>query len=177
MSAIYRSLLSNSCLRKATCSKPFGNILVNQSRAVVLRAAPAVVDKKEDYFAKNERLGRPMSPHLTIYKPQITSMLSITHRITGMAVSGYVYAFSIGMMMLPASFPHYCAALANMHLSPALLFTAKFLIAFPFTYHLCNGVRHLMWDLGKGLELKQVYSTGYTMLGAATILSLVLLML
>ncbi|CAB3360663.1 Hypothetical predicted protein [Cloeon dipterum] len=151
----------------------FGGVMGSQIRNVVLRSQPAAVKTAEDFFEKNERLKRPMSPHLTIYKPQITSMLSISHRITGIAVTGYVYAFSIGMMCLPASFPHYCAALATA--SPALLFSAKFLLAFPFAYHTCNGVRHLMWDLAKGLEISQVYKTGYTMLAATTLLTLALL--
>lgn len=50
----------------------------------------------EDYWAKNKRLRRPVSPHLTIYKPQITSMLSITHRGTGLALSVLVSGLGIG---------------------------------------------------------------------------------
>lgn len=43
---------------------------------------------KETHDDKNNRLSRPMSPHLTIYKPQLTTLLSITHRGTGVALSG-----------------------------------------------------------------------------------------
>ncbi|XP_059469740.1 succinate dehydrogenase cytochrome b560 subunit, mitochondrial [Neocloeon triangulifer] len=177
MSLMCRSIVSCPGLKRGVLSQflKSNNSMAPQLRSVVLRSQPAAGGPTEDFWIKNERLNRPMSPHLTIYKPQITSMLSISHRITGIAVSGYIYGFSIGMMCLPASFPHYCAALATT--SPALLVTAKFLLAFPFAYHTCNGIRHLMWDMGKGLEISQVYKTGYTMLGAASLLTLALLFL
>lgn len=50
----------------------------------------------ESFDAKNKRLSRPLSPHLTIYKPQLTSMLSITHRGTGVFLSVLISGFSIG---------------------------------------------------------------------------------
>ncbi|KAB7496822.1 Succinate dehydrogenase cytochrome B subunit, mitochondrial [Armadillidium nasatum] len=50
----------------------------------------------EDYWVKNKRLNRPVSPHLTIYKPQITSMLSIAHRGTGLYLAFLVSGFSLG---------------------------------------------------------------------------------
>ncbi len=52
--------------------------------------------RKEDFFVKNERLGRPLSPHLTIYRPQLTSMLSITHRGTGCFQSALLSGFALG---------------------------------------------------------------------------------
>jgi len=86
-------LLSCSALRSAALGR---GLVGSQSRSVVLRSQPAAVNASEDFWDKNKRLNRPMSPHLTIYKPQVTSMLSITHRITGIAVSGYIYCFSVG---------------------------------------------------------------------------------
>ena len=59
-------------------------------------AAALKAQSAEDYWAKNKRLRRPVSPHLTIYKPQITSMLSITHRGSGLALSVLVSALGIG---------------------------------------------------------------------------------
>lgn len=50
----------------------------------------------EDYWSKNKRLRRPVSPHLTIYKPQITSLLSLSHRASGIILSGAISGFSIG---------------------------------------------------------------------------------
>ncbi|KAK9701174.1 Succinate dehydrogenase/Fumarate reductase transmembrane subunit [Popillia japonica] len=70
---------------------------VNQEKSLMLMARPVtmkVVEAPrkpvEDYDKFNTNLGRPLSPHLTIYKPQLTSMLSITHRGAGMALGGYL---------------------------------------------------------------------------------------
>lgn len=52
----------------------------------------------EDFAAKNARLGRPQSPHLTIYKPQLTWMLSLTHRATGMVLGGIVTMWGVGKL-------------------------------------------------------------------------------
>lgn len=122
--------------------------------------------QKEEFFAKNERLQRPTSPHLTIYKFQVrshrrfeeekkgypdynecfqmTSVLSITHRTTGLIQSGLLGGFAIGTMLLPGTFPQFLETLTQAHFGPALIFTAKFALAWPFTYHLLNGVRHLV---------------------------------
>ncbi|KAA0201836.1 hypothetical protein HAZT_HAZT002968 [Hyalella azteca] len=51
----------------------------------------------EEYFSKNQRLGRPLSPHLSIYKPQLTSVLSISHRATGVLLSSLLSGFGIGV--------------------------------------------------------------------------------
>jgi succinate dehydrogenase/fumarate reductase cytochrome b subunit len=56
----------------------------------------AALRDNEDFDAKNVRLGRPQSPHLTIYRLQLTSMLSLTHRATGMALGGIVTVWGIG---------------------------------------------------------------------------------
>merc|ERR1712106_810135 len=94
------------------------------------------------------------SPHLTIYKPQVTSMLSITHRGTGVALSVIMSAFSIGMLALPNSYPYYLALIQSLQFGAPLIFLAKFSLAFPFMFHTCNGVRHLFWDLGYGFSLR-----------------------
>ncbi|XP_026318917.1 succinate dehydrogenase cytochrome b560 subunit, mitochondrial-like [Hyposmocoma kahamanoa] len=126
--------------------------------------------KEEHYDNKNERLKRPLSPHLSIYAFQMTSTLSITHRATGMALSAYTFGLGIGALVLPNDVSHYIALLENV--SPAVLFLAKFCIAAPFGYHFANGIRHLYWDTARGLTLKEVYSTGYAMLGLATLITI-----
>lgn len=110
---------------------------------------------------------RPLSPHLQIYKPQLTSVMSILHRLTGMALSlgafvfvGWLYSLTCGEkghLWLGAIFKTHIARIA------LLLWT------FALFYHLFNGIRHLFWDLGKGFELKEAYTSGY----AVIILSLV----
>ncbi len=113
---------------------------------------------------------RPLSPHLQVYKPQITSVLSITHRATGVALA-------VGTLLLV----YWLAAAAS---GPAAYATAQglvgswlgYLLLFGWTaslfYHLANGIRHLAWDAGYGYEIKTVYSSGYAVLAATAILTL-----
>ena len=70
-------------------------------------------------------------------------------------------------MVLPGNFPFYLGMLEAAHLNPLLIYGAKFLIAFPFTYHLCHGLRHLYWDAGNGFTLKQVKIAGYISLATS----------
>jgi succinate dehydrogenase / fumarate reductase cytochrome b subunit len=101
---------------------------------------------------------RPLSPHLQIYKPQLTSVLSISHRMTGVAL----YA---GVLL--GCFWFMCVAFAP-SLAVALTETAFWggrwvLIVWSacLFYHFYNGWRHLAWDIGKGFDLPSVYFSGY----------------
>ncbi|KAJ3905738.1 SDHC, cytochrome b subunit of succinate dehydrogenase [Lentinula edodes] len=60
-------------------------------------------------------------------------------------------------------------------LPDAVKYTGKFILALPFSFHPWNGIRHMLWDSGKFLTVKGVYSTGYAVLGATTISTLVLM--
>ena len=99
---------------------------------------------KEQFWDKNKRLNRPISPHLTIYKPQMTSMLSITHRGTGLAQSVILTGFAVGAIASNSTFPIFLAYLQSWKFGGALIFLGKFAIAWPVTYHLFNGLRHLV---------------------------------
>ncbi|XP_069460785.1 succinate dehydrogenase cytochrome b560 subunit, mitochondrial [Ambystoma mexicanum] len=124
----------------------------------------------EQYEEKNARLNRPLSPHITIYKWSLPMMMSITHRGTGIALSGGVSLFGVAALLLPGDFASYLDLVKSLSLGPALLYSAKFALAFPLMYHTWNGVRHLAWDLGKGFKIPQVYQSGYIVL-ALTLLS------
>lgn len=107
---------------------------------------------------------RPLSPHLSIYKPQITSVLSIMHRISG------VYLF-IGLLVMIWWFilSVYSAFKADvMKWSFFYENTIGIMMivswTFAFYYHLYNGIRHLLWDIGWGFELKTATRTGYLVL-------------
>lgn len=76
-------------------------------------------------------------------------------------------------MTLPGSFPYYLGMLEAAHL-PLLVVAGKFLIAFPFSYHLLNGMRHLIWDTGYNLTIKGINSTGYVVVASAVALALYL---
>ena len=101
---------------------------------------------------------RPLSPHLQVYRPQITSIVSILHRITGvtMAFGSIFFVYWIGA---GAYGPEAFAAakeLMTSWLGMAFLFCWTFAIYF----HLCNGVRHLFWDMGMGFEKEQYSGSG-----------------
>merc|ERR1739844_837551 len=103
---------------------------------------------REEFWEKNKRLKRPLSPHLTIYKPQLTSMLSITHRGTGVAQSGILSLAALGVLVMPGNFASVLAELQAMHLGGLTIFSLKFLLSLPITFPFFNGFRHLAWDLG-----------------------------
>ncbi|MBI3440655.1 MAG: succinate dehydrogenase, cytochrome b556 subunit [Proteobacteria bacterium] len=112
---------------------------------------------------------RPLSPHLQVYKPQLTSMLSILHRMTGAALglgAILVTAWLLAALSGDAAF----AVVQKFRASPiGQLMLFGWLLA--FNYHLLNGVRHLKWDAGFGLDLKSVYRTGWVVVAGSVFLS------
>ena len=102
----------------------------------------------EGFWDKNKRLARPMSPHLTIYKPQVTSMLSITHRGTGLAQSVILSGFAIFGITSNYSYPWLLSQVAQLQaqlgIGGGIICLAKFAIAWPVCFHLYNGLRHLV---------------------------------
>ncbi|RKO98717.1 hypothetical protein CXG81DRAFT_5240, partial [Caulochytrium protostelioides] len=108
-------------------------------------------------------LNRPMSPHLTIYRPQITSVASILNRITGSGLAMLTYG--VGMVYGIVGFESASFALALHAMIPAaLLTTAKGLLGFSFFYHAAAGLRHFVWDLASQLTIPGVTQTGYVAL-------------
>jgi len=112
---------------------------------------------------------RPLSPHLQIYRPQLTSVLSITHRATGAALSLGTMVLLYWLQAVARGPETYAAAQEFLGCWLVQLVLAGWTWA--FFYHLSNGIRHLFWDAGKGFELPQVYASGYTVLAAATTLT------
>lgn len=116
---------------------------------------------------------RPLSPHLSIYRPQISSVLSILHRMTG------IYLF-IGMLVLVwwiilAVYSSFSPEIARWEFFVDNLFGRLFLLGWTFAlyYHLFNGIRHLFWDIGKGYELKTMKSSGIAVIVLTLILTIV----
>lgn len=114
---------------------------------------------------------RPLSPHLQIYRPQLTSVLSILHRLTGvkLALGGLLIGWWFWAVMSGADSYAIVHGLFNSVLGKLLL------IGWVFCnfYHLCNGIRHLAWDAGKGLEIKRTYMTGKLVVAASIMLTVV----
>ncbi len=106
---------------------------------------------------------RPISPHLQIYKPQITSALSIFHRITGFVLSLGLVLFAIWLYAA-----EYDAELLNSVHNFAGSWIGMLLLfgwSFAFYYHMANGIRHLIWDSGRMLEISDATKGGFVVLG------------
>ncbi|EDL94597.1 succinate dehydrogenase complex, subunit C, integral membrane protein, isoform CRA_d [Rattus norvegicus] len=115
------------------------------SQLCIRNAAPLGTTAKEEmarFWNKNTSSNRPVSPHLTIYRWSLPMAMSVCHRGSGIAMSGGVSLFGL-----------------------------SFVLVFPLMYHSLNGVRHLMWDLGKGLSISQVQLSGVTVLVLAVLSS------
>lgn len=113
---------------------------------------------------------RPLSPHLQVYQPQLTSMLSISHRATGIVLSAGTLALMYWLLALAAGPETYAAAQA--FFGSFLGRVALFVWTFCLFYHLCNGIRHLFWDAGYGFDLKIAYATGTAAVGLSVVLTL-----
>jgi succinate dehydrogenase cytochrome b subunit len=120
----------------------------------------------------NRPSNRPLSPHLQVYRWQLTSVLSILHRATGIALSvGALYLaiwviYAAGSSRGYAVFQEFNGSIVGRILLGGWLFSAF--------YHLCNGIRHLFWDAGYGFELKDAYRSGWIVVAVslvATVLS------
>jgi succinate dehydrogenase / fumarate reductase cytochrome b subunit len=112
---------------------------------------------------------RPLSPHLQVYKPQLTSVLSITHRATGVFLSLGALFFTcwlVGLATSEAAFTN-----LNTHINAWYGQIVLFAFVFSLFYHLSNGIRHLCWDAGLGLEIGTAYITGYATIASAIILT------
>lgn len=114
---------------------------------------------------------RPLSPHLQIYRPQLTSLLSVTHRASGIFLSLGIPFFVYWLWSLDAGREAYADAqdLLGSFIGRSLLL----LWTLAFYYHLCNGIRHLFWDVGKGFELEDAYRSGWAVIAVSACLSLI----
>ena len=112
---------------------------------------------------------RPLSPHLQVYKPQITSTMSIVHRITGVVNALGFLLVAAWLVALAGGEASHAAAQAAAGSLPGRI--ALFAFSATLVYHLLNGVRHLFWDMGWGFEIPQVYRSGYTVLVLAVVLT------
>jgi succinate dehydrogenase / fumarate reductase cytochrome b subunit len=115
----------------------------------------------------NRPVQRPLSPHLQVYKPQLTSVLSILHRATGIALSVGALYLALWVMFAAASSATYAMFQSFNTSIVGRLFVGGWLLCGFF--HLCNGIRHLFWDAGYGFELKDAYRSGWTVVAVSLI--------
>ncbi len=113
---------------------------------------------------------RPLSPHLQVYRPQLTSTLSILHRLTGVALA-FGTLLLIYWLVAAASGPEAyetARGLIGSFLGRLFLFGWTFALF----YHFCNGIRHMLWDVGWGFELKTAATTGHIVAASSVVLTL-----
>ncbi len=101
---------------------------------------------------------QPLSPHLSIYRWQVTNTLSIIHRLSGLLLflAALDFAVWLGSIALGSDSYNYVKEIYSSN----LLMLIWLLVSLSFFYHLFNGIRHLSWDIGKGFEESQVKWTG-----------------
>ncbi|SEP67297.1 succinate dehydrogenase subunit C [Ectothiorhodospira magna] len=114
---------------------------------------------------------RPLSPHLQVYRPQMTSVLSILHRITGVILSVASLILVYWLAALAAGPEAFARAEALLHGWLGIVILVPVTLA--LFYHLCAGIRHLIWDTGVALTIKGVYVTGWTALATTLLLTLI----
>ena len=102
---------------------------------------------------------RPLSPHLQVYRWQITMTMSILHRVTGLAITVGAFGLAWWLLAVAAGGDVYRTAAACLASPLGLLALAGFSLA--LVYHLLNGIRHLLWDIGWGYEIPEFYRSGY----------------
>ena len=113
---------------------------------------------------------KPLSPHLQVYRLPLAGILSFTHRTTGvgLALGAFALAYWINAAAYGPETFHQAQALMGHWFSRLLLFGWTLSLFF----HLCNGIRHLFWDAGIGLEIEQVNMSGWLVLMGTVLLTL-----
>ena len=118
---------------------------------------------------QSQKQERPLSPHLQVYKPQMTSVLSIVHRAAGFALAlGSIMV--IWMLVAAATGPEAFTGFTNFvgsWLGQLMLFGWSA----AFFYHMSNGIRHLVWDTGYLFKIENAYRGGYVVLASTVILT------
>ncbi|XP_048776548.1 succinate dehydrogenase cytochrome b560 subunit, mitochondrial-like [Ostrea edulis] len=165
-----------------------GSALLTNSAALLSRLQPAVITQMshtstrtntqdiaykemEQFWEKNRQLNRPLSPHLRIYNPELTSMLSLCHRVTGICMAVAVPLAAATLLVLPGDFASYMLYIKDLQVNSVLLTAAKYVLAFPICYHYINGIRHLAWDWALGFNLKTTYQSGYFVMALALLVT------
>ena len=111
----------------------------------------------------------PLSPHLQVYKMPLAAMLSITHRFTGIFLSLAALALCCWLLAVAGGENAY-----DTFMNQARAWYGQVLIlgfVFSLYYHLCNGIRHLFWDAGKGLDIETTNRSGYAVIFVSILLS------
>lgn len=113
---------------------------------------------------------RPLSPHLQVYQLPLTGLISITHRMTGVAL--IVGLFLICLMVVAATQGAESYALLQSYLQNPLIKLVFWSAIYALCFHICHGVRHLIWDAGNGFAKADLHRYALIELGASLLLTL-----
>jgi succinate dehydrogenase / fumarate reductase cytochrome b subunit len=112
---------------------------------------------------------RPLSPNIQIYRPQLTSVLSIANRATGVLLCFAAIGLVIWLSAAAAG-PEPYAVVQRALVSRAGQ-VVLFVVTFAFFLHLCGGIRHLVWDTVRGFELRSIYISGWSVVAGSAVLT------
>jgi succinate dehydrogenase / fumarate reductase cytochrome b subunit len=115
---------------------------------------------------------RPLSPHMQVYRWQITMTMSILHRASGLVLVVGAFALAWWLLAVAAGGQAYADAAAC--LASPLGRLVLFGFSLSLVYHLLNGIRHLLWDSGWGFEIPEVYRSGWTVAGLTVVLTVLI---
>jgi len=113
---------------------------------------------------------RPLSPHLSVYRLPLVSLLSITHRATGVALSAG--ALLLALWLGAAAYGHDAYTAVNGVVASVFGRLILFVFTAAYFFRLSNGIRHLFWDAGKGFELARTRANNRLVIGATLVLTL-----
>ncbi len=125
-------------------------------------------------MADVNRGDRPLSPHLSIYRPLYTMILSITHRITGVGMALSLSLITWWFLSLAIGQSYF--DVANAMLSSVVGGFVLIVSLWALSFHFCNGIRHLFWDTGKGFELETAWRSGLAVLAGSVVLTVLVLL-
>lgn len=119
---------------------------------------------------------RPLSPFMIgpYYRPQLTSVLSIMHRLTGVILSIVGAPLLLWWLVAAGSGMEAYRSMSSC-LSGFFGTVLAIVCVFSLSFHFCNGIRHLIWDTGRMLEIKQAYLSGWLVLAGSLVLSCIVL--
>ena len=113
--------------------------------------------------------GRPLSPHLSIFRWPVTMALSILHRMTGVAMAFGLIVYAAWLMTAAGEVAAYDTLTGLLESLPGQLLLLGWTAA--FFLHLANGIRHLVWDTGRGFEKAQARSSGWFVVATTVVLT------
>ena len=121
--------------------------------------------------APTRPLERPLSPFMLgpYYRFQLTSVLSFAHRLTGIGLSVGTALLATWLVALASGEQSFALISPHLHAwyGQALLFAYSWALL----YHLCNGIRHLVWDTGRGFDIPTAYKSGYAVVVVSLLLT------